>query len=82
MKKEIHGNTSGIRDVVLTEMLGLYDLSMSADEFLSNEVCDRLVQFTSLINREVLIYVSRAGSIEDVRVGDDHSVHMEDMRSA
>jgi GTP-binding protein HflX len=80
MKKEIHGNTSGIRDVVLTEMLGLYDLSMSADEFLSNEVCDRLVQFTSLINREVLIYVSRAGSIEDVRVGDDHSVHMEEMR--
>ncbi|HWP21914.1 MAG TPA: GTPase HflX [Candidatus Cryosericum sp.] len=80
MKKEIHGNTTGIRDIVLNEMLGLYDLTMSADEFLSNEVTDQLVRFTSLINREVLVYVSRAGTIEDVRIGDDHSVHMEEMR--
>lgn len=80
MKREIHGNTAGIRDIVLNEMLGLYDLTMSADEFLSNEVTDQLVRFTSLINREVLVYVSRAGSIEDVRIGDDHSVHMEEMR--
>ena len=80
MKREIHGNTGGIRDIVLNEMMLLYDMEMSADEFLSDEVCDALVHFTSIINREVLIYVSRVGKIEDVRVGDDHSVHMEEMR--
>ncbi len=80
MKREIHGNTGGIRDIVLNEMMLLYDIEMSADEFLSDEVCDALVHITSLINREVLIYVSRTGKIEDVRVGDDHSVHMEEMR--
>ena len=80
MKCEIHGNIAGIRDIVLNEMLLLYDMEMSADEFLSDEVCDALVHFTSLINREVLIYVSRVGKIEDIRVGDDHSVHMEEMR--
>lgn len=80
MKKEIHGNTNGIRDIVLNEMLSLYDMEMSADEFLSDSVCDALVRFTTLINREVLVYVSRVGKIEDVRVGDDHSVHMEEMR--
>ena len=80
MKKEIHGNINGIRDIVLNEMLLLYDMEMSADDFLSDEVCDALVRFTSIINREVLVYVSRAGKIEDVRVGDDHSVHMEEMR--
>lgn len=80
MKKVINGNINGIRDIVLNEMLLLYDMEMSADEFLSDEVCDALVHVTSLINREVLIYVSRAGKIEDVRVGDDHSVHMEEMR--
>lgn len=80
MKREIHGNIGGIRDIVLNEMLLLYDMEMSADEFLSDEVCDALVHFTSLINREVLIYVSRVGKIEDIRVGDDHSVHMEEMR--
>lgn len=80
MKREIHGNTGGIRDIVLNEMMLLYDMEMSADEFLSDEVCDALVHFTSIINREVLIYVSRVGKIEDIRVGDDHSVHMEEMR--
>ncbi len=80
MKREIHGNTAGIRENMLGEMLALYDLTMPSDEFLSNEVCDALVRFTALINREVLVYVSRAGTIEDVRVGDDHSVHMEEMR--
>ena len=80
MKRERHGNIGGIRDIVLNEMLLLYDIEMSADEFLSDEVCDALVHFTSIINREVLIYVSRVGKIEDVRVGDDHSVHMEEMR--
>ena len=80
MKREIHGNTGGIRDIVLSEMMLLYDMEMSADEFLSDEICDALVHFTSLINREVLIYVSRVGKIEDIRVGDDHSVHMEEMR--
>ena len=80
MKKEIHGNIGGIRDIILGEMLLLYDIEMSADEFLSDEVCDALVRVTSLINREVLIYVSRVGKIEDIRVGDDHSVHMEEMR--
>ncbi len=80
MKHEIHGNVGGIRDIVLNEMLLLYDMEMSADEFLSDEVCDALVRFTSIINREVLVYVSRVGKIEDVRVGDDHSVHMDEMR--
>ncbi len=80
MKREIHGNTGGIRDIVLNEMMLLYDMEMSADEFLSDEICDALVHFTSIINREVLIYVSRVGKIEDIRVGDDHSVHMEEMR--
>ena len=80
MKREIHGNVAGIRDIVLNEMLWLYETQMSADDFLSDEICDALVHFTSLINREVLIYVSRTGKIEDVRIGDDHSVHMEEMR--
>ena len=80
MKRQIQGNTGGIRDSILSEMLLLYDIEMSSDEFLSNEVCDALVLFTSLINREVLLYVSRVGKIMDVRIGDDHSVHMEEMR--
>ena len=80
MKNEIHGNTAGIRDAVLNEMRGLYEMRMGADEFLSDEVTEALVRFTSLVGREILLYVSRAGAIVDVRVGSDRTVGMEEMR--
>ncbi|MEG2216466.1 MAG: GTPase HflX [Clostridia bacterium] len=80
MKKEINGNTSGIRETVLAELNTVYDLPMPTDTFLTAEVMDVLVRCTTLINREILIYVSRAGNIEDVRIGDDSTVAMAEMR--
>lgn len=64
----------------MTQMRALYDMTMSNTEFLSAEVCDEMARFTALINREVLIYVSRAGQIMDVRIGDDRTVGLEEMR--
>ncbi|MDO4492896.1 MAG: GTPase HflX [Clostridia bacterium] len=81
MKKEINGNTDGIREIVLREMEELYDLTLMQDEFLSDELCDRMAYYTGLTNREVLVYVSRQGNIEDVRIGDDRSVGMQEMRT-
>jgi len=80
MKRTVNGNTGGVREVLLREMEGLYDLSMQPDVFLSRELCDAMARFTALTNREVLVYVSRSGSIEDVRIGDDRSVGMEELR--
>ncbi len=80
MKNEIHGNSAGIRETILSEMRLLYDMRMGADEFLSVEVTEALARFTTMINREVLIYVSRAGAIVDVRIGSDRTVGMEEMR--
>ena len=80
MKKTINGNTAGIRDILLREMEGLYELSMQPDIFLSRELCDAMARFTARINREILVYISRSGSIEDVRIGDDKSVGMQQLR--
>lgn len=80
MKRTINGNTDGVREILLREMEGLYALSVQPDVFLSNELCDAMARFTALINREILIYLSRSGSVEDVRIGDDRSVGMEELR--
>jgi len=80
MKRTVNGNTGGVREILLREMEGLYEMSMQPDVFLSRELCDAMARFTALINREVLVYVSRSGSIEDVRIGDDRSVGMEELR--
>lgn len=81
MKREVNGNTDGIREIVLHEMEELYTLTLLQDEFLSPELCDRMAYYTGLTNREVLVYISRSGSIEDVRIGDDRSVGMQEMRT-
>ena len=80
MKKKVNGNTAGIRDSILESLTALYDMPMGSDTFLSGEVLDALVMGTSLMNREILVYVARNGSIEDVRIGNDKTVDLPDVR--
>lgn len=80
MKHEVEGNTGGVKATLLEELNTLYDMRMGTDTFLSEEVLDLLVRCTALLGREILIYVSRAGEVRDVRIGDNHSVSMEEMR--
>ena len=80
MKKKVNGNIGGVREVLLHEMESLYELSQPQEVFLSAELCDALARYTGLIGREILVYISRSGSIEEVRIGDDHTVSMPEMR--
>ena len=80
MKQKVNGNTGGVREVVLREMESIYALTQPQDVFLSAELCDALARYTGLIGREILVYISRSGGIEEVRIGDDHTVSMSEMR--
>jgi GTP-binding protein HflX len=80
MKKKVNGNIAGIRQTLLDGLAGIYDLSMGADTFLSQEVLEALTLGTAQINREILVYVSRGGMIEDVRIGDDRTVDLPELR--
>ena len=64
MNKTINGNTGGVREVLLREMETIYELQQGQDVFLSAELCDALAHYTGLIGREILVYISRSGSIE------------------
>ena len=80
MEQKINGNISGIRDVLLEEMKTLYDMDQPAGTFASRELLEAMCAFTGRINREISVYISRAGLIKDVSVGDDRTVSMPEMR--
>ena len=80
MRKTVNGNTGGVREVLLREMESLYAMEQGQDTFLSDELCSALARYTGLIGREILVYIGRNGNIEGVRIGDDHTVSMREMR--
>jgi len=61
-------------------MQELYDLETLAAEFVSAELLEKLAFFTGLIEREISVYLTRAGKVADVSVGDAKTVSLPDMR--
>lgn len=80
MQKKVNGNTEGIRDAVLERIAAIYDMTQGQYEFASHELIAELCTLTGAIRREISVYISRSGSIEDVSVGDGSKVSMPSMR--
>ena len=80
MEKKVHGNTEGLRGRVLEELSGLYTAEILPGEFFPFPVAEAMARITGEINREVMIYISRAGRVEEVAVGDSGTVDLADMR--
>lgn len=76
----IYGNKEGIRDSLIAQIETLYDLDLSSEIFVPAELLEVLAAFTSAINREISIYVSRSGAILDITIGGLNSVELKDMR--
>lgn len=75
----IYGNKEGIRESLLAQMETLYDLDLTGEIFAPRELLDVLAAFTTAINREISIYVSRSGSVLDITIGNLNSVELKDM---
>ena len=80
MQKKVNGNTEGIRDAVLERIAAIYYMTQGQYEFASHELIAELCALTGAIRREISVYISRSGSIEDVSVGDGSKVSMPSMR--
>ena len=80
MKKQVNGNTEGIRNTVLERIAALYDIKMEAATFASHELVNELAALTGIIRREISVYIARDGAVEDVSVGDSSKVSMPNMR--
>ena len=80
MKKQVNGNTDGIRATVLARLAALYDLKQEPREFASHALIEELAALTALIRREISVYIGRDGMVEDVSIGDSGKVNMPSMR--
>ena len=75
----IYGNKEGVRDSLLAQMETLYDLDLTGEIFAPRELLDVLAVFTTAINREISIYISRSGAVLDITIGNLNSVELKDM---
>ena len=75
----IHGNLEGIRDSYLRELETLYEASFDRDLFLPEELLHVLVRFTELINREMLVYLGRDGSVLEIAIGSIGSIALPEL---
>ena len=75
----IHGNLEGIRQSVLEEMERLYDAQFARDEYLPDRLLRALVRFTTLINREILVYLDRNGAVLEIAVGSISSISLPEL---
>lgn len=76
----IHGNIEGIRASLLDEMEALYAIELEEDVFVSTALIEQMAHYTTLVKREMSIYISRSGDVLDVSIGNIDSVSLPQMR--
>ncbi len=77
----IQGNISGIRQSVLTQMETMLKIECGRDEFLPPALIEAMAAFTGYLGREISVYITRAGSILDITVGDSSTVSLPGIHS-
>ena len=75
----IHGNLTGIRESTLNELEKLYDAEFERDAFLPDRLLNILVRYTDLLNRELLVYLGRDGTVLEIAVGSIGSIALPEM---
>ena len=75
----IHGNLTGIRESTLNELDKLYDAEFERDAFLPDRLLNILVRYTDLLNREMLVYLGRDGTVLEIAVGSIGSIALPEL---
>ena len=70
----IHGNIAGIRDSYLQDLERLYEMEFERDTFLPDRLLGLLVKYTELLNREIMVYMTRGGAVIEIAIGSIASV--------
>ncbi|NLL53393.1 MAG: GTPase HflX [Peptococcaceae bacterium] len=72
--KKVQGNINGLKRNILLELADLYALTVPQEQLWSLELVERLSYLSSLINREIALYLDRKGQVLEVSVGDHQKV--------
>ncbi len=75
----IHGNLEGIRESLIQEMDRMYNIQFARDQFLPDRLIALLIRYTDILNREMMVYLSRDGEILEVAIGNISSIGLTEM---
>ncbi len=75
----IHGNLTGIRESTLSELEKLYDAEFGRADFLPDRLLNILVRYTDLLNREMLVYLGRDGTVLEIAIGSIGSIALPEL---
>ena len=75
----IQGNLTGIRGSVLEELERLYDAEYDRGDYLPDRLLNALVRYTTLINREMLVYLGRDGLVLEIAIGSVGSIALPEL---
>jgi len=75
----IHGNLTGIRESTLAELEKLYDAEFGRADFLPDRLLNMLVRYTDLLNREMLVYLGRDGTVLEIAIGNIGSIALPEL---
>jgi len=75
----IHGNLTGIRESTLAELEKLYDAEFGRTDFLPDRLLNILVRYTDLLNREMLVYLGRDGTVLEIAIGNIGSIALPEL---
>ena len=75
----IHGNLTGIRESVLNELEKLYDAEFERDAFLPDRLLNILIRHTTALNREMLVYLGRDGTVLEIAIGSIGSIALPEL---
>ena len=75
----IHGNLTGIRESVLNELERLYDAEFERDAFLPDRLLSILIRHTTALNREMLVYLGRDGTVLEIAIGSIGSIALPEL---
>lgn len=76
MQIKTSGNIQSIKESTLNEIDGIYEMEIPRGEFLPAELAERLAELTTRINREIAVYITRRGTVSDIRIGDSGTVQL------
>ncbi len=75
----IQGNLTGIRESTINELEKLYDAEFERDAFLPDRLLNILVRHTTALNREMLVYLGRDGTVLEIAIGSIGSIALPEL---
>lgn len=75
----IRGNLDGVKKVYIKEIEELFEIDCDKNILISREILDVICKISYKINKEISIYINRRGIIVDIAIGDNATVHLEDL---